>query len=290
MIERIATPSKTKEIIEKNDFYFKKNYGQNFLIDTNVLQNIVSAAQITKDDFVLEIGPGIGSLTQFLAENAKTAVAVEIDDHLIPILQETVGQYENLTIIHSDVLKLDLGALIAEKNGGRPIKVAANLPYYITTPILMELLEKEYPITSITVMVQREVAERMQAAPGTKDYGALSVAVQFYSTPHPDFIVPPACFMPRPKVDSAVITLHIDQKNQPAVADRAFFFHIVKSAFAQRRKTLVNTLSATAKLSCSKTELLSVLESLGLSATVRGETLSVEQFAALANALYPYRP
>ena len=289
MIERIATPSKTKEIIEQNAFYFKKNYGQNFLIDANVLQNMISAADISDQDFVLEIGPGIGSLTQFLAENAKNVVAVEIDDHLIPILKETVGGYDNLTIIHSDVLKLDLGKLIAEKNHGNPIKVAANLPYYITTPILMELLEKEYPITSITVMVQREVADRMQAAPGTKDYGALSVAVQFYSTPHPDFIVPPACFMPRPKVDSAVITLHIGQNHRPEVTDRAFFFRIVKSAFAQRRKTLVNTLSATAGLSCTKEELLSVLETLHLSPTVRGETLSVEQFASLANALYPYR-
>ncbi len=289
MIERIATPSKTKEIIEQNAFYFKKNYGQNFLIDANVLQNIISAADISPEDFVLEIGPGIGSLTQFLAEHARQVVAVEIDDHLIPILKETVGAYENLTIIHSDVLKLDLGALIGEQNGGKPIKVAANLPYYITTPILMELLEKEYPISSITVMVQREVAERMQAAPGTKDYGALSVAVQFYSTPHPDFLVPPACFMPRPKVDSAVITLHIGQNQRPDVTDRAFFFRIVKSAFAQRRKTLVNTLSATAGLSCTKEQLLSVLETLHLSPTVRGETLSVEQFAAVANALYPYR-
>ena len=289
MIERIATPSKTKEIIEQNAFYFKKNYGQNFLIDANVLQNMISAADISDQDFVLEIGPGIGSLTQFLAENAKNVVAVEIDDHLIPILKETVGGYDNLTIIHSDVLKLDLGKLIAEKNHGNPIKVAANLPYYITTPILMELLEKEYPITSITVMVQREVADRMQAAPGSKDYGALSVAVQFYSTPHPDFIVPPACFMPRPKVDSAVITLHIGQNHRPEVTDCAFFFRIVKSAFAQRRKTLVNTLSATAGLSCTKEEQLSVLETLHLSPTVRGETLSVEQFASLANALYPYR-
>ena len=285
----IATPSYTREIIEKNQFFFKKNFGQNFLIDANIIRRIVQAAGITKNDFVLEIGPGIGSLTQFLCASAREVAAVEIDRQLIPILKETLADEQNLTLIQSDILKLDLSALIQEKNHGQPIKVAANLPYYITTPILMALLEQQLPLSSITVMVQKEVANRMQATPGTKDYGALSVAVQYYSQPHFDFVVPPSCFMPRPAVDSAVITLYIPQQRLYPVGQPDFFFQVVKGAFAQRRKTLVNCLQHAAFLSISKDTLLAVLSGLGLPAAVRGEALSISQFAALSEALLPYR-
>lgn len=286
MRERISTPSMTKEIIEKNNFYFKKNFGQNFLIDQNVLNNIIDAAEITKDDFVLEIGPGIGSLTQYLAENAGKVVAVEIDKNLIPILSETLAGYDNLEIINEDVLKLDINALIAEKNNGKPIKVVANLPYYITTPIIMELLERRMNVTSITVMVQKEVADRMQAKPKTKDYGALTAAVQYYSDAEINFIVPPGCFMPRPNVDSAVITLKIKQGNAYNVKDENLMFGIIKAAFGQRRKTLLNGLNNLAKLNLSKEELTASLSELGVDERIRGEALSVEQFAALSNIIY----
>ncbi len=286
MRERISTPSMTKEIIEKNNFYFKKNFGQNFLIDQNVLNNIIEAADITLDDFVLEIGPGIGSLTQYLAENAGKVVAVGIDKNLIPILSETLAGYDNLEIINEDVLKLDINALIAEKNNGKPIKVVANLPYYITTPIIMELLERRMNVTSITVMVQKEVADRMQAKPKTKDYGALTAAVQYYSDAEINFIVPPGCFMPRPNVDSAVITLKIKQANAYNVKDENLMFGIIKAAFGQRRKTLLNGLNNLAKLNLSKEELTASLTELGVDERIRGEALSVEQFAALSNIIY----
>lgn len=286
MIERISSPIKTKEIIEKNNFYFKKNFGQNFLVDSNILDNIISAANITKDDFVLEIGPGIGSLTQYLAESAGKVVAVEIDTNLIPILKETVGDYDNLEIINEDILKLDINALVAEKNNSKPIKVVANLPYYITTPIIMELLEKKVNVESITVMVQREVAARMQASAGTKDYGALSIAVQFYSDAKTDFIVPPSCFMPRPNVDSAVITLTLLGKKKVETIDQDFMFHIVKCAFGQRRKTLMNTLNNLGKLNLSKEEITEAITSIGISEKIRGEALTIEQFALLSDELY----
>ena len=282
MNERISTPLKTKEIIEKNKFSFKKNFGQNFLVDSNIIDNIIKAADIDKDDFIL----GIGSLTQALAENAKKVAAVEIDRNLIPILEETVGGYENVEIINKDILKLDINALVCEKNGGMPIKVVANLPYYITTPIIMEILEKNVNAKSITVMVQKEVAERMQAEAGTKDYGALTVAVKFYSDAKIDFIVPPNCFMPRPNVDSAVITLNISEKNRPQTIDETFFFRVVKCAFGQRRKTLINTLYNTGNFGISKNEIQNAVEAAGLSAKVRGEALSTEDFARLSDILY----
>lgn len=284
-IERIATPNRTKQIIEANRFAFKKNFGQNFLIDSNILDNIAACAGVTQEDCVLEIGPGIGSLTQVLAERARQVVAVEIDTTLIPILQQTLGAYENVDILNRDILKTDIDAIIQEKNGGHPIKVVANLPYYITTPILMDLLENERHVESITVMVQKEVAERMQAAPGDKAYGALSVAVQYYCDAALDMIVQPACFMPRPKVASAVITLRILPERKVKTADEALFFHIVKCAFGQRRKTLLNGLSNLGGFPLSKEELTEVLTSLGWDARVRGETLSLADFAALTDAL-----
>jgi len=286
MRERISTPSKTKEIIEKNDFNFKKNFGQNFLIDQNILDNIIEAAEITKDDFVLEIGPGIGSLTQYLAENAGKVVAVEIDKTLIPILRETLAGYENLEIINEDVLKLDINKLIDEKNSGKPIKVVANLPYYITTPIIMELLERRMNVKSITVMVQKEVADRMQARPKTKDYGALTATVQYYSDAKINFIVPPGCFMPRPNVDSAVITLNIRHDSIYDVKDEKLMFRIIKAAFGQRRKTLLNGLNNTANLNLSKEDLTNAVIELGVDERIRGEALSVEEFARLSNIIY----
>ncbi|MGL4790786.1 MAG: 16S rRNA (adenine(1518)-N(6)/adenine(1519)-N(6))-dimethyltransferase RsmA [Anaerotignaceae bacterium] len=286
MIERISNPIITKKIIEQNNFYFKKNFGQNFLVDSNILDNIIDAAKITKDDFVLEIGPGIGSLTQYLAENARKVVAVEIDPKLIPILKGTVGEYDNLEIINADILKLDINKLIDEKNDGKPIKVVANLPYYITTPIIMELLEKNVNVESITVMVQREVAERMQASEGTKDYGTLSIAVQYYSDANIDFIVPPNCFMPKPNVDSAVITLTILDQKRVTPKSEELMFKLVKCAFGQRRKTLLNTLFNLGKFDLTKEELLSAIVNCGLSEKIRGEALSIEEFAKLADEIY----
>lgn len=285
MAEKISTPSRTKEIIEKYNFYFKKNFGQNFLIDGNVLDNIISAAKITKDDFVLEIGPGIGSLTQYLAENAGKVLAVEIDKNLIPILGETLKEYDNVEIINEDVLKIDINSIIEEKNNGKPIKVVANLPYYITTPILMELLERRLNVESITVMVQKEVADRMQAQPKTKDYGALTLAVQYYSHANINFIVPPGCFMPRPNVDSAVITLTIHKGSRFSVENEDLMFEIIKASFAQRRKTLLNGLNNAPNLKFTKEDVISALNEMGIDERIRGEALSVEDFANLSNIL-----
>ena len=289
MAERIATPGRTRQIIEANGFSFKKNFGQNFLIDSNILERIAQCAGITKEDCVLEIGPGIGSLTQVLAETAKQVVAVEIDATLIPILSQTLGEYENIEILNQDILKTDIDTIIQEKNGGKPIKVVANLPYYITTPILMNLLEKERHVESITVMVQKEVAERMQAGPGEKEYGALSVAVQYYCDAHLDMIVQPSCFMPRPKVASAVITLKVLPERKVKTADEALFFHIVKCAFGQRRKTLLNSLFNQGNLGLSKAELAEILQGLGWDERIRGEALSLAEFAALTDRIAALR-
>lgn len=286
MAERISTPSRTKEIIEENGFYFKKNFGQNFLIDSNILDRIADCAGVTKEDCVLEVGPGIGSLTQVLAERAGAVTAVEIDSNLIPILAKTLADYDNIEILNQDILKTDIDAIIREKNQDRPIKVVANLPYYITTPILMDLLENERKVDSITVMVQKEVAERMQAGPGDKEYGALSIAVQYYCDAHLDMIVPPSCFMPRPKVASAVITLKVLPQRKAAAKDEKLFFHVVKCAFGQRRKTLLNCLYNQGGLNLSKEELTELLTSLGFDERVRGEALSIQDFARLADALY----
>ncbi|MCI1959271.1 MAG: 16S rRNA (adenine(1518)-N(6)/adenine(1519)-N(6))-dimethyltransferase RsmA [Clostridia bacterium] len=285
MTDKISTPLKTKELIEKYGFYFKKNFGQNFLIDSNVLSNIVSAAEIQKDDFVLEIGPGIGSLTQYLAESAGYVTAIEIDKNLIPILSETMNGYDNFEVINEDVLKLDINALIAENGNGKKAKLVANLPYYITTPIIMEILEKHADIKSMTVMVQKEVASRMLAKPKSKDYGALTAAVQFYCNAKLDFIVKPNCFMPRPKVDSAVITLKI--KDKPiSVKNQEFMFKIIKCAFGQRRKTLLNSLFNQGGFGLSKDELTLILKNMDLDSRVRGEELSVEEFAYLSDSIY----
>ena len=285
MKERIATPSRTKEIIEQNDFYFKKNFGQNFLIDSNILEKIVACAQVTEYDCVLEIGPGIGSLTQVLAEHARSVVAVEIDSTLIPILSQTLEGYDNIEIRNQDILKTDVDALIQEKNNGRPMKVVANLPYYITTPIIMDLLEQKHKIESITVMVQKEVAERMQAGPKEKEYGALSIAVQYYCDAHLDLIVQPSCFMPRPKVASAVITLRVLPQRKVQVADETLFFHLVKCAFGQRRKTLLNALHNQGNLGLDKETLTQIFTQLGWDVRVRGEALSITDFAALTEAV-----
>ncbi|MEA5058102.1 MAG: 16S rRNA (adenine(1518)-N(6)/adenine(1519)-N(6))-dimethyltransferase RsmA [Anaerotignum propionicum] len=286
MTERISTPSKTKQIIEENHFTFKKNFGQNFLIDSNILDNISECADITKEDCVLEIGPGIGSLTQVLAENAREVVAVEIDRTLIPILKQTLTGYDNVEILNQDILKTDIDAIIAEKNNGKPIKVVANLPYYITTPIIMDLLEKERHIDSITVMVQKEVAERMQAGPKEKEYGALSIAVQYYCDANLDMIVQPSCFMPRPKVASAVITLKVLPQRKVITKDENLFFHLVKCAFGQRRKTLLNSLNNQGDLNLSKEELTAIITSLGWDERIRGEALRIQDFAILTDAIF----
>lgn len=286
MTERISTPSKTKQIIEENLFTFKKNFGQNFLIDSNILDNISECADITKEDCVLEIGPGIGSLTQVLAENAREVVAVEIDRTLIPILKQTLTGYDNVEILNQDILKTDIDAIIAEKNNGKPIKVVANLPYYITTPIIMDLLEKERHIDSITVMVQKEVAERMQAGPKEKEYGALSIAVQYYCDANLDMIVQPSCFMPRPKVASAVITLKVLPQRKVITKDENLFFHLVKCAFGQRRKTLLNSLNNQGDLNLSKEELTAIITSLGWDERIRGEALRIQDFAILTDAIF----
>ncbi len=286
MVQRISSPSRTKEIIERYGFSFKKNYGQNFLIDGNILDKIVEASQVDQEDFVLEIGPGIGSLTQVLAERAKKVVAVEIDKKLIPILQDTLAGYDNVEVIEGDVLKLDLNRLIDEKNGGKPIRVVANLPYYITTPILMELLEKKVRLKSITVMVQKEVAERLAAPAGSKEYGALTVAVQYYCGARLDLIVPPSCFMPRPKVASAVITLDVSAEPTVKVKDEGFFFGFVKCAFSQRRKTLLNCLSHQGGYGLDKETIKEVLQEAGFDERVRGEALTIEEFAKLSDLFY----
>lgn len=315
-MEKLSNPSKTREIIEKYGFDFRKRFGQNFLVDAHVLERIIEAAQITEEDLVIEIGPGIGTLTQYLAEAAAKVVSIEIDRNLIPILEETLAGYDNVTVINQDVLKTDLNEIIREfgrqKEGGsgqsaetpgrripcqdpadigqetvslRPVRIVANLPYYITTPILMGLFEKHIPAKSITVMVQKEVADRMQAEAGTKDYGSLSLAVQYYSRPHVEVEVPPRSFMPRPKVSSSVISLDIYETPPVKVEDEELFRNIVRAAFSQRRKTLVNALGNAALLSFSKEQVAAALKDLGLPETIRGEVLTLEQFAALANRL-----
>lgn len=285
MNEKLSNPQKTIEIIKKYDFAFQKKYGQNFLIDAHVLDKIIAAAEIGPDDFVLEVGPGIGTLTQYLAESAREVATVEIDTHLIPILEETLQDYHNVTIINEDILKVDIAKLAEEKNGGKPIKVVANLPYYITTPIIMGLFESHVPIDNITVMVQKEVAERMQVGPGTKDYGALSLAVQFYAEPYLAANVPPNCFIPRPKVGSAVIRL-TKYKEQPVhVKDEKFMFKLIRASFNQRRKTLQNGLNNSPELNISKEQAAKALEKMGLPAAVRGEKLTLEQFAQLSDLL-----
>ena len=281
----LGNPQETIAILNKYGFNFQKKFGQNFLIDTHVLEKIVRAAEIKKDDLVLEIGPGIGTLTQYLCEAAGKVIAVEIDRNLIPILtQDTLAAYDNVTVINEDVLKLDLRELAERENGGRPIKVVENLPYYITTPILMGLFEAHVPLSSITVMVQKEVADRMQAAPGGKDYGALSLAVQYYATPYIAANVPPNCFMPRPNVGSAVIRLTLHENPPVDVTDEALLFKLIRASFAQRRKTLVNGLTNSPELSFSKEEVTEVLTACGFSLMVRGETLSLVDFARLSNA------
>ena len=274
----------TIEIIQKYDFVFQKRFGQNFLVDTHVLEKIIQAAGLTKEDLVLEIGPGIGTMTQYLAENAGRVMAVEIDSNLIPILKETLKDYHNVTVINEDILKVDVAALAEQYNGGRPIKVVANLPYYITTPIIMGLFESQVPIDNITVMVQKEVAERMQAGPGTKNYGALSLAVQYYAEPYIVANVPPNCFIPRPSVGSAVIRLTRHGKKPVEVKDEKLMFALIRASFNQRRKTLQNSLNNSAELSFSKEEIGEAIEKMGLSPSVRGEALTLEQFAKLADA------
>jgi 16S rRNA (adenine1518-N6/adenine1519-N6)-dimethyltransferase len=284
-MEKLSNPQKTIEVIQKYGFDFQKKFGQNFLIDSHVLDKIIAAAQITKDDFVLEIGPGIGTMTQYLAEAAREVMAVEIDRNLIPILEETLAPYDNITILNQDILKTDIAAIANERNGGRPIKVVANLPYYITTPIIMGLFESGVPLDNITVMVQKEVALRMQAGPGTKDYGALSLAVQYYAEPYIAANVPPNCFIPRPNVGSAVIRLTRHQEKPVQVQDEKLMFALIRASFNQRRKTLVNGLKNSPELSFSKEEIQAALERTGLKENVRGEALTLEQFAALADAL-----
>ena len=279
----LGNPKNTIEIIQKYEFMFQKKFGQNFLIDTHVLEKIISAAGITKNDCVLEIGPGIGTMTQYLAENAGHVVAVEIDRNLIPILGETLAAWDNVTIINEDILKVDIKKLAEEHNGGRPIKVVANLPYYITTPIIMGLFESNVPIDNITVMVQKEVADRMQVGPGSKDYGALSLAVQYYAEPYIVANVPPNCFIPRPNVGSAVIRLTRHKEMPVQVADPKLMFRLIRASFNQRRKTLQNGLNNAPDVSFTKEQIVAAIESLGVPATIRGEALDLQQFAQLAN-------
>ena len=282
MNEKLSDPKKTIEVIQKYQFAFQKRFGQNFLIDAHVLEKIVSAAGITKDDCVLEIGPGIGTMTQYLAESAGQVIAVEIDTNLLPILADTLKDYSNVKVINQDILKVDINELVKEYNNGRPIKVVANLPYYITTPIIMGLFESNVPIDNITVMVQKEVADRMQVGPGSKDYGALSLAVQYYASPYIVANVPPNCFIPRPNVGSAVIRL--TRYQEPVqVKDPKLMFKLIRASFNQRRKTLQNGLNNSPEISFSKEEITKAIESLGVSPSVRGEALSLEQFAQLAN-------
>lgn len=283
MKHKLSNPKETIQVIQKYQFAFQKKFGQNFLIDPHVLDKIIAAAQISKDDCVLEIGPGIGTLTQYLAENARQVVAVEIDSNLIPILEETLKDYPNVTVINEDILKVDMEGLAKEYNQGRPIKVAANLPYYITTPIIMRLFEQQVPVDNITVMVQKEVADRMQAGPGSKDYGALSLAVQYYASPYIVANVPPNCFIPRPNVGSAVIRLTRHKEPPVKVKDEKLMFRLIRASFNQRRKTLQNSLNNSPELSYTKEQIGQAIGSLGLGATVRGEALTLEQFGALAD-------
>ena len=281
----LGNPKNTIEIIQKYEFMFQKKFGQNFLIDTHVLEKIISAAGITKDDCVLEIGPGIGTMTQYLAENAGHVVAVEIDRNLIPILKETLADYDNVTVINEDILRVDIKALAEEYNDGKPIKVVANLPYYITTPIIMGLFESGVPIDNITVMVQKEVADRMKEGPGSKDYGALSLAVQYYAEPEIVANVPPNCFIPRPNVGSAVIRLTRHKEMPVEVKDPALMFKIIRASFNQRRKTLQNGLGNAPELPYTKEQIAVAITEMGLTPTIRGEALSLAQFAQLSDIL-----
>ena len=282
----LGDPKRTIEVLNRYHIVFQKKFGQNFLIDTHVLDKIIAAAEITKEDTVLEIGPGIGTMTQYLCENAGKVIAVEIDRTLIPILEnDTLSEYDNYRIINEDVLKLDLNELVEKENGGRPIKVVANLPYYITTPIVMGLLEKKVPISNITVMVQKEVAERMQAGPGSKDYGALSLAVQYYADAYIAANVPPNCFMPRPNVGSAVIRLTLFDKPPVSVKNEQLMFALIRASFNQRRKTLQNGICNSNELSFTKEQVADAIAKLGLDPSVRGETLTLAQFADLSNSL-----
>lgn len=282
----LGNPKYTIEVLQKYDFVFQKRFGQNFLIDTHVLEKIIASAEITKDDYVLEIGPGIGTMTQYLAEAAREVTAVEIDSKLIPILEDTLKEWDNVSVLNEDILKVDLCRLAQEKNQGRPIKVVANLPYYITTPIIMGLFENKVPMDSITIMVQKEVAQRMQVGPGTKDYGALSLAVQYYARPEIVANVPPNCFMPRPKVGSAVIRLDRYDKPPVDVRDEKLMFRLIRASFNQRRKTLVNGLKNSQELDYSKEEIEKAVESCGLSMNIRGEALTLKEFADLSNAFF----
>ena len=281
----LGNPKNTIEIIQKYEFMFQKKFGQNFLIDTHVLEKIISAAGITKNDCVLEIGPGIGTMTQYLAENAGHVVAVEIDRNLIPILKETLAAYDNVTVINEDILRVDIKALAEEYNGGKPIKVVANLPYYITTPIIMGLFESGVPIDNITVMVQKEVADRMKEGPGSKDYGALSLAVQYYAEPEIVANVPPNCFIPRPNVGSAVIRLTRHKEMPVEVKNPALMFKIIRASFNQRRKTLQNGLGNAPELPYTKEQIAAAIAEMGLTPTIRGEALSLAQFAQLSDIL-----
>ena len=282
----LGIPQNTIEILQKYQFHFQKKYGQNFLIDTSVLEQIIKAAQISTEDCVLEIGPGIGTMTQYLAETAGKVVAVEIDKALIPILEETLGPYENVTVLQGDILKVNIGELAEKYHKGKPLKVVANLPYYITTPIIMGLFEKKVPLDSITVMVQKEVAERMRAKPGTKDYGALSLAVQYYAVPQIVANVPPNCFMPRPAVGSAVVKLTCFEKPPVEVKSERFLFALIRAAFNQRRKMLINALTGAGGIDVTKDRITETLKKLGIQETIRGEKLSLAEFAGLADMLY----
>ena len=284
-VPTLGNPKNTIEILNKYKFIFQKKFGQNFLIDEHVLGKIIRSAEITEDDFVVEIGPGIGTLTQYLAASAREVAAIEIDDALIPILEDTLSAYDNVTVIHEDVLKVDLCKLAEEKNGGKPIKVVANLPYYITTPIIMGLFENHVPVESITIMVQKEVADRMKTGPGSKDYGALSLAVQYYAKPELVANVPPNCFMPRPRVGSAVIRLTRHAEVPVQAEDEKLMFQMIRASFNQRRKTLVNGLGNAPELHIPKEMTTEILEEMGLSASVRGEALTLAQFAELSNRI-----
>ncbi|WP_330582319.1 16S rRNA (adenine(1518)-N(6)/adenine(1519)-N(6))-dimethyltransferase RsmA [Faecalicatena orotica] len=281
----LGNPQNTIAVLQKYNFMFQKKFGQNFLIDTHVLDKIIRSAEITSDDMVLEIGPGIGTMTQYLAQAAGKVIAVEIDKALIPILEDTLEGFENVTVLNEDILKVDVAGLAQRENGGRPIKVVANLPYYITTPIIMGLFENHVPVKSITVMVQKEVAERMQVGPGTKDYGALSLAVQYYAKPYIVANVPPNCFMPRPKVGSAVIRLERYENPPVQVDDEKLMFKIIRASFNQRRKTLANGLKNSPELDYTKEQVEAAIDSLGKGASVRGEALTLEEFATLSNYL-----
>ena len=281
----LGIPSNTIEVLQKYHFNFQKKFGQNFLIDTHVLEKIMNAAQISKDDCVVEVGPGIGTMTQYLAEAAREVAAVEIDSSLIPILKDTLKDWDNVSVINNDILKTDIKKIADEKNGGKPVKVVANLPYYITTPIIMGLFEKNVPVDSITVMVQKEVADRMQVGPGTKDYGALSLAVQYYAKPEIVANVPPNCFMPRPKVGSAVIRLTRHQNPPVTTLDDKLMFRLIRASFNQRRKTLVNGIRNSGDFSLSKEEIEDVFNRCDLPLNIRGEALTLEQFARLSDLL-----